>query len=276
MSDDFIFFGTPDYALIVLKTLVENGFIPKLVVCSPDAPIGRKQIVTPPPAKIFAEEHSIPVFQPKKIDSQAIEYIKTFSPQYAIVAAYNKILPQSLLDVLPDKFLNVHPSLLPKYRGPAPDIGPILNQDNTTGVTIIILDALVDHGPIVAQEEYNLDQAAYSREVGTELFKRGGEMLCSIIPKWLQGEIIPLAQNHDKATFTKKLTKTDGEISLSDNSKELWAKWRAYKPWPGLYFFTKDNVRIKITKARFEDGQFIIEKVIPEGGKETDYSNIKN
>lgn len=271
MTDKFIFFGTPEYAVNVLAELVKNGLIPVLVICSPDAPVGRKKIITAPPTKVFAERNGISVFQPNKIDSQAIEYIKTFNPKYAIVAAYNKILPKKLLELLPEKFLNVHPSLLPKYRGPAPDIGPILHQDTATGVTIIVLDELVDHGPILMQEKVELNGTEYAREMGARLFTRGGEMLCSLIPEWLQGKIVPETQNHNEATFTKKLTKDDGEINLEEDPKELWAKWRAYRPWPGLYFF-KNSLRVKITKARFENGQFVIEKVIPEGGKEMDYA----
>jgi methionyl-tRNA formyltransferase len=179
---------------------------------------------------------------------------------------------------MPNRFLNVHPSLLPKYRGPAPDIGPILNQDTATGITIIILDALVDHGPILSQEEFKLTGNEYSRDlpdgkagIGTKLFIRGGEILCKIIPDWLNGKITSKEQDHSQASFTKKLVKTDGQISINDNPKELWAKWRAFKPWPGLYFFDIENKRIKITKCRLENDVFTIEKVIPEGGKEIDY-----
>lgn len=266
----YIYFGTPTYALASLKVLIENGYKPELVVCSPDKPIGRKQIITPGPVKTYAEENNIKVFQPEKINKEAIDYIMSFNPSYAVVAAYNKILPKSLIDLFPKGILNIHPSLLPIYRGPAPDVGPILNQDNVTGVTIMLIDEDVDHGPILAQEKYNLTGHEFAKDIGEKLFILGANMLCKIIPKWLNDEIKPIEQNHNQATFTKKITKQDGEIKITNPDLELWAKWRAYYPWPGLYFF-KDNKRIKITKADFIDDKFIIEKVIPEGGKEIDF-----
>src|SRR5574338_358177 len=147
MKNNFVFFGTPQYAVETLKVLFENGFVPSLVICSPDARVGRKQILTEPPVKVFAQEHGIPVFQPNKIDDEAVQKILQSAPEYAVVAAYGKILPNKLLDAVPKGFLNVHPSLLPKYRGPAPLEAPILNGDDETGISIMLLDALVDHGP---------------------------------------------------------------------------------------------------------------------------------
>ncbi len=266
----YIYFGTPTYALASLKILIKNGFKPELVVCSPDKPTGRKQIIEPGPVKKYAEENNIKVFQPEKINKEAIEYIMSFNPSYAVVAAYNKILPKSLIDLFPKGILNIHPSLLPLYRGPAPDIGPILNQDTETGVTIMLIDPDVDHGPILSQEKYNLTGNEFSKDLGEKLFIRGAEILSEIIPKWINNEIKATEQNHTLATFTSKITKLDAKINLDDNALELWAKYRAYFPWPGLYFFV-DNKRIKITKADFMDGKFIIEKIIPEGGKEIDF-----
>lgn len=267
----YIFFGTPEYAALSLGRLLDAGFVPELVVCSPDKPIGRKQTITPCPVKIYAQEKGIKIFQPNKIDKQAMEYINSFNPTYAVVAAYNKILPKELITSFVKGILNIHPSLLPLYRGPAPDIGPIINQDKQTGVTIMLIDELVDHGPIIAQEKIELQGNEYSKDTGKELFILGADMLCKIIPKWLDNEINVLEQNHNQATFTKKITKQDGEINLADEPKILWAKWRAYYPWPGLYFF-KDEKRIKINQADFIDDKFIIKKVTPEGGKEIDFN----
>jgi methionyl-tRNA formyltransferase len=272
----YIYFGTPTYALASLKVLVKNGFKPEIVVCSPDKPMGRKQIIIPGPVKTYAEENNLKVFQPEKINKEAIEYIMSFNPDYAIVAAYNKILPQNLIDLFPKGILNIHPSLLPLYRGPAPDIGPILNQDTETGVTIMLIDKDVDHGPILSQEKYNLTGDEFSKDVGEYLFTRGAEILCQIIPKWTNNEIQAKEQNHALATFTSKITKSDAEINPNDNPNDLWAKYRAYYPWPGLYFLDGNGLRIKITKASFVDGKFIIEKIISESGKEKDYNKLLN
>lgn len=279
---NFIFFGTPEYAKITLETMVKNGFVPSLVVCSPDAPIGRKQILTPPPVKVFANEHNIPVFQPEKINEVAIQIILDYSPQYAVVSAYGKILPNDLLDALPYGFLNIHPSLLPKYRGPAPLEGPILNGDTETGISIMLLDSLVDHGPILKTEEYPLIGNEFAKDLGTILFERGSEILCEIIPKWLSGEIKSIDQNHTDATFTKKIKKADALVNINDNPETLWAKWRAYYPWPGMYFEIEHNnhkMRVKINSADYQNGQnggqFKILRVTPEGKHEISYEEFK-
>lgn len=282
-NNNFIFFGTPEYAVHTLSTLKESGFLPSLIVCSPDARVGRKQILTAPPAKDFAIANNIPVLQPAKIDQSAIDEILKYEPQYAVVAAYGKILPTNLLDVIPYGFLNVHPSLLPLYRGPAPEIGPILNGDDKTGVTIILLDPMVDHGPILAQHEIHLSGNEFAHEMAAELFKIGGEMLADVIPKWLAGEINSIDQDHDLATFTHKTKKLDAKINLRDDPKTLWAKWRAYYPWPGLYFEIKHNgapMHVKINEAQFtkdqlENETFTPTQVTPEGKKPITFTEFQ-
>lgn len=279
----FVFFGTPEYARITLEVLVKNGFMPSLVVCSPDAPVGRKQILTPPPVKVFANEHNIPVFQPEKINETAIQIILDYSPSYAVVAAYGKILPSELIDALPYGFLNIHPSLLPKYRGPAPLEAPILNNDDKTGISIMLLDSLIDHGPLLKVEEYPLIGDEYAKDLGVILFEKGAETLCEIIPKWLSGEIDSIDQDHTEASFTKKITKSNAKIELQEDPKKLWAKWRAYYPWPGMYFEIEHagkQMRVKINMATFENnnsgGEFKILRVTPEGKHEISYEDFKN
>src|SRR5574343_43385 len=279
----FVFFGTPEYARITLEVLVKNGFMPSLVVCSPDAPVGRKQILTPPPVKVFANEHNIPVFQPEKINETAIQIILDYSPSYAVVAAYGKILPSELIDALPYGFLNIHPSLLPKSRGPAPLEDPILNNDDKTGISIMLLDSLIDHGPLLKVEEYPLIGDEYAKDLGVILFEKGAETLCEIIPKWLSGEIDSIDQDHTEASFTKKITKSNAKIELQEDPKKLWAKWRAYYPWPGMYFEIEHagkQMRVKINMATFENnnsgGEFKILRVTPEGKHEISYEDFKN
>lgn len=269
-NNKFVFFGTPEYAVHTLESLKEGGLIPCLIVCSPDARVGRKQILTAPPAKDFAIANNIPVLQPAKIDQSVIDEILKYEPAYAVVAAYGKILPANLLDAVPYGFLNVHPSLLPLYRGPAPEIGPILNGDDKTGVTIILLDPMVDHGPILAQHLVHLGDNEFAHDMAINLFKVGGEMLADVIPKWLAGETNSIDQNHDLATFTHKTKKLDAKISLNDDAKTLWAKWRAYYPWPGLYFEIDHNgtpMHVKINEAEFINETFTPTTVTPEGKK---------
>ncbi|OGI72397.1 hypothetical protein A3J61_00230 [Candidatus Nomurabacteria bacterium RIFCSPHIGHO2_02_FULL_38_15] len=286
-NNNFIFFGTPDYAVHTLESLKLSGFLPSLIVCSPDAKVGRKQILTAPPAKLFALQNNMPILQPTKIDQATVDGILKYAPAYAVVAAYGKILPNILLDAVPYGFLNVHPSLLPKYRGPAPEIAPILNGDTKTGVTIILLDQLVDHGPILAQEEIVLNGNEFSHDLAKNLFEIGGKMLVNIIPKWLEGKINSTDQDHTQATLTYKTKKLDAKINLSDDPKILWAKWRAYYPWPGLYFEIDNphqtklgakppsKLHVKINKAIFADNQFTPTLVTPEGKKPITFTEFK-
>lgn len=270
---NFVFFGTSEEAVYALESLNKKGYIPKLIVTTPDRPVGRKQLLTPPLAKKWALDHSIPVFQPEKIDQNSIKKIKEERADIFIVVGYGKILPKDLIDISAHKALNIHTSLLPLYRGPTPVQGPILSGDDQTGVTIIVVDPEMDHGPIVAQEKYVLKGHEMEPELTKTLFTRGGELLAEILPDWIDGKIIPKEQNHTEATFTKKLKKEDGEIDLSDDPVKNYNKFRAYAAWPRTFFF-KDGKRIIITKARLEDGKFIIERIIPEGGKEIKYPSI--
>lgn len=269
-SFPFIFFGTPDLAVFVLEELEKCGFIPAAVVTAPDRPAGRGMKLTPPPVKTWAQERNIPVLQPETLDTDFIYSLPTTNYSLFIVAAYGKIIPENVLDVPQNGTLNVHPSLLPKYRGPSPIESAILAGDEETGVTIMEMDEKMDHGPIVESEKIKVESKK-KQELSEELFRAGGKKLAEIIPQWIVGKITSIPQDHSKATYTKKLKKEDGLITISDDPETNWCKFRAYTPWPGVYFFS-DDTRIKITDAAFENGAFIIKKIIPEGKKETDYS----
>lgn len=276
----FVFFGTSIEAVCVLEVLKKNNFLPELIICSPDKKVGRHQILTAPLAKNWAIENNIPTFQPEKITSDVIEKIKKYSFDLFIVAGYGKILPQTLLDEAntEGKFgtLNVHTSLLPKYRGPTPVEGPILSSDSETGITIMEIDAEVDHGPIVYQEKYSLTGNETALELTKILFSRGGEILSEILPTLTKDFPERKEQNHSEATFTHKLKKEDGEIKLTDNGREIWNKFRAYTPWPGIFWFDESGKRVKITDVSFDGENIEIKKVIPEGKKEVNYKVFLN
>lgn len=269
----FVFFGTSEEATYALDALFDRGFIPCLIVTVPDRPTGRKQIMTAPLAKQWAEQHDVTCIQPEKIDTAARERIAAESADLFVVVGYGKILPQSLIDLSPHGIINVHTSLLPLHRGPTPIEGPILAGDKETGVTIMVIDKEVDHGPIIHQEKFPLNGNETTPELTRILFTRGGELLADLIPDWIAGKIITKEQDHTLATFTKKLTKEDGLVDpFHDDPEILYGKYRAYMGWPGIYFFDDQGKRVKITKARFENNQFIIERVIPEGKKEIDWN----
>lgn len=273
-----VFFGTPHLAVYVLEELHAAGIVPGLIVTAPDRPAGRKLVLTPSPVKVWAEEHAIPFLQPESIheNSDDVALLANSEWDLFIVAAYNKILPKWLLELPTHSVLNVHPSLLPKNRGPSPIRSAICTNDqDAVGVSVIELDTKMDHGPIVAQATVELPEWPVKGAVLDEiLFREGGRLLNEVIPKWLKGEIVPEEQKHEEATYTKKIEKSDGEVQLTDDPYENYCKFCAYDGWPGTFFFATEGekkVRIKITAARYVDGKFVIERVVPEGKKEMDF-----
>ncbi len=271
MDKKFVFFGTPELAKETLDILKDRGFLPSLVVTSPDKPIGRHFTITPTPVKVWAEENNIPVLTPEKIDPEFISQLETYNLELAIVVAYGKIFPQNIIDLFPLGVLNIHYSLLPKYRGASPVESAILNLETETGVTIQKMVQQMDAGPILAVTRVEIGIDETTQDLRKRLTHIGAELLADTIPSWVYGNIVPTEQDHAEATRCKKINKEDGEIKLDDDAKLNYAKYRAYFIWPGIYFFDEHGKRVKITKARFEKGEFIIERIIPEGKKETDY-----
>ena len=294
-----VFFGTPQFATGVLEELKKSGILPDLIVTAPDKPSGRKLKLTPPPVKIWANENKIKILQPKKLDGDFLSKFVKMLPtnkkwDLSIVAAYGKIIPQTILDIPKFGTLNVHPSLLPKFRGPSPIHGAILEGEKETGVSIMLLDAEMDHGPILAQEKITLwknsiSEMPTSSHLEKQLAVLGGKMLGNAIPKWINDEIKAREQNHNKATYCQKLKSEDGLINLDDDAELNFKKIRAFDKWPKAHFF-KNGKRIIIKKARLknssklspirpdeletvEQSKLIIERILPEGGKEINLNN---
>ncbi|OGZ10210.1 MAG: methionyl-tRNA formyltransferase [Candidatus Lloydbacteria bacterium RIFCSPHIGHO2_02_FULL_51_22] len=276
---NFAFFGTDEFSVIILEELKNAGLLPARIVTATDKKMGRGMRLTPPPVKLWAQKNNISFLQPEKLDDGFFFELSTCNLQLFIVASYGKIIPKKILDIPTHSSLNVHPSLLPLYRGPSPLETQILDGAGETGVTIMKMDEEMDHGPILAQRELGQVssfkfQVATCTELHDALAHLGGALLAETIPKWLAGEITPQEQEHEKATYTKKITKADGLISLDDDAEKNYRKFRAYTPWPGLYFFHND-LRVKITDAGLEDGKFVIKKVIPAGRREMRYEDFK-
>lgn len=268
-NSKIIFFGTPQISADVLLSLINAGYEIAAVVTNPDAPVGRKQILTPSPVKVLAMEKNIPVLAPNKLDENFIQELKANGQgPMAVVVAYGKIIPQSVIDMFPAGMLNIHYSLLPKYRGASPVENSILAGDALTGVTIQKLVFKLDAGPIVAVREFPIDDSITTPELKKKLTEIGSELLTETLPKYLAGEIEPVEQDETLATHCKKISKSDGEIKLADSDESKWLKYRAYFGWPGIFYFDENGKRVKITEAIFEDNKFIIKKVIPEGKNE--------
>ena len=184
-----------------------------------------------------------------------------------VVSFYGKILPKRMLEIPKYGALNVHPSLLPKYRGPTPVPTTILNGETETGVSIILMDEKVDHGPIVAVANFEIgDKKFTTPELLKILWELGGDLLVETIPKWIAGEITPQEQDHSKATFTEKISRKDGEVDWKKPVEYIEKQIRAYYPWPGVFTFWKGK-RIKILKAHIEQGKLAIDKLQLEGKK---------
>lgn len=277
----FVFFGTPGFSTIVLNELEKNGFLPRFVVTSPDKPQGRKMIITPPPVKKWAAERGIPVFQPEKPDESSLAKLKDVGVNLFVVAAYGKMIPKEILQIPKFGTLCWHPSLLPKLRGASPMISSILTE-NKTGVSVILLDEKMDHGPIVEQKEIlswedNLNNLPKASNLEILLAKAGGQMLAEILPKHIRGETTPKPQEHEKATYSKKITKEDGLLDLKENDEKNFRKIRAFDTWPRAHFFHDSGgkkLRIIVTDAEMKDGKLIMKKVLPEGGKEMPYGEF--
>lgn len=275
---DFVFFGTADIAVWVLEELNERGLSPALIVTEPDKPAGRKQELTPPPVKRWALEHEIDVLQPEKLNAgKEMQLLLNSEWDLFVVAAYGQLIPRELLEHPKHKTLNMHPSLLPRFRGASPIRSAILEDERKTGVSIMLLDEKLDHGPIVAQASVELEESDWPPKgrVFDELMARaGGELLSETIAPWIEGGITQEEQDHERATYCGKFDKAMGEIDLSGDPYQNYLKICAFDGWPGTFFFTEKNgtrIRVKITDAEYKDGELIILRVIPEGKKEMDY-----
>jgi len=242
-----IFIGTPEFGAIILEKLAKSSYRPFLVITAPNKPIGRHQALTPPPVKTIAQNYKIEILQPEKIEN-CIPEIKKLNPELILAASYGKIIPGSILKIPKHGCLNVHPSLLPKYRGASPIQTAILKGEKETGVSIILMDEKMDRGPILAKRELKIPNRKITyRQLHDELAGIGADLLIETIPGWVEGKIKAVLQNEPEATYTKILKKEDGKIDWSKPAEEIERQIRAFSVWPGTY--TKiPNSKSKILK----------------------------
>jgi len=243
-----IFIGTSEFAVPALKSLLKNNYNIITVITSPDKPVGRKQEIAPTPIKRLTEEYKLPVLQPENILNIKSK-ILNLKPDLIIVSSYGKIIPKSILDIPLLKSLNIHPSFLPKHRGASPIQTAILNGDKKTGITIILMDEKMDHGPIISQVEMDIKPDENYKDLEKRLSKESSDFLIKILPAYLNNKIKAQKQDESKASYTKILSKEQGEIDLSKSAIEIERKIRAFYPWPGTWFYL-DKKRIKILKAK--------------------------
>lgn len=244
-----VFFGTSNFAVPILERLVASPYRPFLVVSTPGKPAGRGMELREPPVKLVADQLGIPVIQPESLKTcppgRRVENclpagkagkLKIPAADLFIVAAYGKILPKELLAIPAHGALNIHPSIIPRWRGPSPVQFTILNGDAETGVTIMLMDEKVDHGPILRNSKFKIPNSKITAvELSDVLAKLGADLLLETIPEWLVGHISPEEQDHAQATFSRILMKEDGRIDWSHPAVEIERMIRAFSPWPSAY-----------------------------------------
>ena len=286
-----VFFGSPVFGKVVLNKMIGEGFKVAAVVTQPDRSQGRGKKRLPTPVKSLAKEKKITVYTPenksqlKKLKTR----LKKLKPDLFVVASYGLIIPEGTLEIPAKGSLNVHPSLLPSYRGATPIQAAILNGDTETGVTIMLMDERMDHGPLVAQKKVALEPDETLATATVKLAHLGGELLVKTIPNYLKGEIIPQPQNHEKATYTKLLKKEDGKISWGSSNEKIERMLRAYQPWPGVWTTVGElaeqldrdlknqrhkNLKLKILAAHLENGAIVMDTMQVEGKKPISFQDF--
>lgn len=244
-----IFMGTPDFAVPALTALCEADVELSLVVTQPDRPKGRGRKLVAPPVKTAAMELGVPVEQPEEVKSDAFyQMIAGYRPDLLIVAAYGHILPKRILELPMYGAVNVHASLLPRYRGPAPIQWAIINGETETGVTTMLMDAGLDTGEILLTSKTAIDPADTAATLHDRLAQMGGDLLKQTIAAMKAGTVRPTPQNHAEASYAPLLKKSDGRIDWSKPAVVIERKIRGLNPWPLAHTYFGDK-RLNIFKA---------------------------
>ncbi len=285
---NYVFFGTPRFAEVVLNGLIAGGFVPAALICNPDRPLGRKKVITPPLTKQLIEKYNaahgaeIAILQPEKLDDNFIAQLQARKPDFFVVAAYAKIIPNAVLGIPRRGTLGTHPSLLPAYRGASPIQSVILAGETMTGSTIYQMDEKMDHGAIFAQEELALDALITGYPALEEqLATLSAKLLIQVIPALLDGTVSPQTQDESSATFTKKFTTDNGFIEYSeldaaiagnsDKAELIVRTIHALNPEPGCWTL-QNGKRIKLLEARMDSGALKLITIQEEGQKAKKYS----
>ena len=247
---NIIFMGTPDFAVGALEAILEAGHNVGLVVTQPDKAQGRSKELMPPAVKVCAQKYNLPVFQPERIKKEeAVNVLKQYDADVYVVAAFGQILSKEILDLPKFGCVNIHASLLPKYRGAAPIQWSIIDGEEKTGITIQQMNEGVDTGDILLQKEYTLA----ADETGESLFDRlcdlGAETIVEALEKIEEGSIVPVKQNEEEATHAKMLTKAMGEIDFSKEADTIERLIRGLNSWPSAYTYYKGKT-LKIWRAK--------------------------
>ncbi len=245
MKTKIAFFGTQDFAATILAGLLtDNNISIATVFTQPDRKVGRKQILEESPVKKLALKHNLNIAQPESLKNYEL---KTEGCELAIVAQYGLIIPKNIIESFPKGMINVHGSILPKYRGASPIQAALIHGETITGNTIMLMDEAVDHGPILAQNSLPIDPDDTFTTLAEKMALEGSKLLLNTLPEYLDGGISPQVQDHTQATFTGLLTKDDGKIDFSKSADEIYNLYRGLTPWPGVWCLWNEK-RLKLLK----------------------------
>lgn len=246
-----IFMGSSFFAERILSSLIEERYNIISVYTQPDKKSGRNNEVKKGLVKSLAEQHKIPVIQPDRLDEAAVEEIKNQKPDIIIVASYGKILPKTILEIPGFKCVNIHPSLLPKWRGPSPIQNALLAGEEGTGTSIMIMDEKMDTGDILSQRKVPIEKHETASELIRKLAAESASLLIETLPLWIEGKITPQKQDDSQSTMCQLIERADGKIIWSENAETIYNQYRAFHPWPGVFTFWErgdDIKRIKMHK----------------------------
>ena len=275
-----VFFGTPEFSVPFLQALIDaKDFDVVAVVTQPDKPVGRKQILTPSPVRVLAEASKIPVLPYPTLKKDSVrDELAALQADVYVVVAYGKLIPQPILELPPLGAINVHPSMLPKFRGPSPIQYAVASGENETAVSIMLLDAGMDTGPILAQEPVAILPTDTTPTLSERLMAVGAPLLVDTLRGYQAGTIKPTSQNDADASITKLLDREDGRIDWNEPAEVIERKIRAYTPWPGSFAVVQHNgaeLRVKILKAELMNGKLAILSVQPEGKQPMSYQEFQ-
>lgn len=293
-----VFFGTPHFVVPILQSLADNFHVVGIVT-APDQKVGRKQILTPSPVKVAYESyiadyekhsfqnHKPQIFTPQQLNHETIEQLNNLNPDLFIVAAYGKLIPKNILSIPKKGAINIHPSILPKYRGPSPIQETILQGDTQSGISFMVMDEELDHGPILHIEPFPIKPDDTFETLSTTMFAKAAELLPNIIEQWVDKSIPPTPQNHEKATYTKHIEKNDGYFTWENPppKEQLNRMIRAYYPWPGAWTLLRlkasNSATATMDKSEGQAQQKVVKflpdnKIQVEGKKPMSYKDFIN
>jgi methionyl-tRNA formyltransferase len=274
----FGFFGTPRLAAVFLDELETLGLVPSLIVTTPDKRRGRGMKLAPPPVTQWAQKRGINLLQPEKFDAEAAAALRAAAADVFIVIYYGKILPRAILDIPKRGTLNIHFSLLPRWRGTSPVRAAIANDDRDVGTSIILLDEKIDHGPVIAQKKIELPEwPPRASDLEERATLESAKLLVGILPSWIAGEIDAHEQNHDLATQCPAYEKADGLLDLADDPYKNLLKIKAFDTTVGTHAFFErggKKIRVGILDAHLQRGSLVIDRVKPEGKREMAYEEF--